>query len=279
MLSYRHGFHAGNHADVLKHATIAAIIDYLNQKPGPIHYIDTHAGAGIYRLDSEMANKTAEYRNGIAHLWDQKDLPPVLAKYVETVKAINPSKKLLFCPGSPQVASLCLRPGDKLHLCELHSTDQLLLLKHFRKDKRVSCYAEDGFKRSLSLVPPISKRGLVVIDPSYEMKEDYARVVTQLQQMHKRFATGIYALWYPLVDEERIVRLEKSLQRSGIKRIQLFELGLTRDHRQAGMTASGMIVINPPWTLKQDLSDALQWLSEHIEGPEVYWRAIDLVGE
>ncbi|BFM11950.1 23S rRNA (adenine(2030)-N(6))-methyltransferase RlmJ [Simiduia litorea] len=279
MLSYRHAFHAGNFADLLKHTTLLAILKHLCEKPGAVHYIETHAGAGKYRLDSQMALKTGEFSQGIGKLWHTPQLPALLAEYLNTVQAVNHGE-LLFYPGSPLFAALTLRQQDRLHLCELHNTDFPLLQQSVQNDRRASCYHEDGYKKSLALVPPVSKRGLVMIDPSYEVKTEYQQVVTQLKLLHKRFATGVYALWYPVIDAAKVKELVRALKNTGIKRIQRFEFGLNQNHDAAGMNASGMIVINSPWRLKQELEDNFTWLLNSVySDTEAYWLAEELVGE
>ena len=279
MLSYRHAFHAGNFADVLKHTSLIAILEHLCEKPGAIHYIETHAGAGKYPLDSQMAQKTGEFSQGIGKLWALPALPDLLQNYVDKVKANNHGT-LLFYPGSPLFAALTLRPLDKLHLCELHNTDFPLLNQTFQTDRRVSCHHEDGYKKSLALVPPVSKRGLVMIDPSYEVKAEYQQVVAHIKALHKRFATGVYALWYPIIDAAKINDLTRALKNAGIKRIHRFEFGLTKDHDAAGMTGSGMIVINPPWRLKQQLDESFLWLVDNAyQQTDAYWHSEELVGE
>jgi 23S rRNA (adenine2030-N6)-methyltransferase len=280
MLSYRHAYHAGNFADLLKHCTLIAIIRHLSQKDGPIHYLETHAGAGRYRLDDPMAQKTGEYTKGIGTLWQATPLPPLLTDYVALVTRLNPDQQLRHYPGSPWFAAHCLRPHDRLDLCELHSSDFPVLAQTFKGDRRVRCHNVDGYQRSLALVPPASKRGVIVIDPSYEVKTEYQQVVTQLKALHKRFATGVYALWYPVIDADRLRQLEHSLRQSGIKRMQLFEFGLHRDHSQPGMNGAGMVVINPPWTLKEQLTTSAQWLLDNpLRATPAYWRCEALAGE
>ena len=257
MLSYRHAFHAGNYADVLKHLVLTRIVKHLTNKAGPICYIDTHAGTGGYSLVSSEAKKTGEYNQGIGLLWGQKKLPKPLAEYRALVQQFNDGNTLRNYPGSPWLARQLLRAHDRVELCELHPKDHPRLAQLFSSERRVKCHFEDGFTRSLALVPPVERRGLVLIDPSYEVKHDYDKVVSHITALHKRFATGTYALWYPLVDVARIRRMEQAFVRSGMRNIELYEVALTDDHSQPGMTASGMIVVNPPWTLKQDVREAL----------------------
>jgi 23S rRNA (adenine2030-N6)-methyltransferase len=261
MLSYRHSFHAGNFADVLKHIVLIQTLDYLKQKDKPFRYIDTHAGPGKYDLKSEYALKNREFDSGIGKLWQRKDMPDCVAHYVDLIKRFNNSGKLIRYPGSPLIAQQLLRDKDHLYLFELHNTEIDLLSSETDKDKRIKIFHADGLKNWLGLLPPTERRGLVLIDPSYEIKSDYQQVVETLAAMHKRFATGTFALWYPVIDRNRNRKMEKALQASGIKNIQLFELGIHADGGAPGMTASGMIVINPPWTLAAEMKLALPWLA------------------
>lgn len=283
MLSYRHGFHAGNFADVLKHWVLVESLAYLLQKDKPIWYADTHAGAGGYALDSAQAQKTAEYQNGIARLWDQADLPPALADYLAQIKAFNQqasqADKLAFYPGSPWLAQSILREHDRLSLFELHPQEQTLLQQNMAKDRRVKVFARDGFEGLIAALPPKERRGLILIDPPYEIKTDYQKVVETLVQAHKRFATGCYLLWYPVVERQRIRQLENAFIQSGIRHIDLYEMGLSSDSSGRGMTASGMIVINPPWTLKNTIASALPWLTHHLAGAAGEYRIETLVAE
>ena len=280
MLSYRHAFHAGNYADVLKHLVVCRILHYLVKKPAPVRYIDTHGGAGVYRLDSPEAGMTAEYRNGIGMLWGRKDLPVALAAYCELVAKCNAGDDLRRYPGSPWFARQVLRRQDRLDVCELHPRDFPRLQQLFEDDRRVCCYFEDGFRRSLALIPPLERRALVLIDPSYEIKHDYTRVVAHVQTLHTRFATGIYALWYPLVECQRVKALEAAFINSGMRRIHLYEVGITPNHHGRRMTGAGMIVVNPPWILKEEVRAAIEYFSPLIsETREPIYRIVELVGE
>ncbi|NOQ12892.1 MAG: 23S rRNA (adenine(2030)-N(6))-methyltransferase RlmJ [Methyloprofundus sp.] len=264
MLSYRHSFHAGNFADVLKHSVLIHILEHLKKKQKPFCYVDTHAGAGRYSLTAEHAEKTQEYVQGIGALWQANNLPPVIDAYVNVIKEFNSQGDLNDYPGSPLIASHLLRRQDRLFLYELHSTDIKLLETALQKDKRVQLYHEDGFKHCIGLMPPVQRRGLVFIDPSYEVKADYEQVLEIILQLYKRFATGTYALWYPVVERSRINEIEKKIQASQLNNVQLFELGQLADSREHGMTASGMIVINPPWTLNKEMQQALPYLAEQL---------------
>ncbi|WP_262965185.1 23S rRNA (adenine(2030)-N(6))-methyltransferase RlmJ [Methylobacter psychrophilus] len=280
MLSYRHSFHAGNFADVLKHLILINILEYLGKKEKPFTCIDTHAGPGDYALDSEFALKNKEFENGITRLWQRTDLPDSVAHYVKVIKEFNNTETLSRYPGSPLIIKQFLRNKDCLFLYELHSTEIQLLTAAVNRDRRIKVFHADGLKNSVGLLPPKEHRGLVLIDPSYEIKSDYEQVVETLIQMHKRFATGTYALWYPVVDRSRNQQLEKAIKSSGLKNVQLFELGIKTDTHEHGMTASGMIVVNPPWTLAPEMQQTLPWLADTlaIEGAGKY-RIETLMGE
>lgn len=277
MLSYRHAFHAGNHADVLKHTVLVQILRYMLQKDKPICYFDTHAGAGFYDLTREEANKTAEYHRGIGLIWRERSLPLALDDYRECVKAAC-GGHLTAYPGSPWFAQHLLRPQDRLVLCELHPADRTQLEHTFGASRNVQCYAADGWRKSLALTPPPERRGLVLIDPSYELKDEYGKVVEHVKQLHRKFATGVYAIWYPVADPERTAFLVRRMRSSGIKRVLQLELGLTKDHEQPGMTGSGMIVINPPWNLAEVMKPALEFFARRL-GPYAYSSVAELAGE
>jgi 23S rRNA (adenine2030-N6)-methyltransferase len=264
MLSYRHSYHAGNYADVLKHTVLIHILEHLKKKDKPFCYVDTHAGAGAYSLQSEQAEKTQEYTQGIARLWQRADLPECIQTYVDQIKQANLSDELTHYLGSPMIAQQRLRRQDQLKLYELHNTEVEILNDSMQRDRRVQIFHEDGFKHGVGLMPPQQRRGLVLIDPSYEIKTEYQQVVVTLEQMYKRFATGTYVLWYPVVDRERINLLERQLKATAIKNIQLFELAQSADSNEHGMMASGLIVINPPWTLKAQMQEALPYLAKHL---------------
>ena len=260
MLSYRHSFHAGNHADVLKHTVQSLIIESLKEKDKPFLYLDTHAGAGRYQLSGEHAERTGEYLEGIARIWAQESVPEELKTYLDAVSALNPRGDLRFYPGSPLIAAHLLRDHDKLNISELHPSDFPLLRNEFSRDNRARVVREDGYQQLKSQLPPLSRRGFVLIDPPYELKSDYQAVVKGIQEGHRRFATGTYAVWYPVVLRQQIKRMVKDFQATGIRKILQIELAVRPDSDQRGMTASGMIVINPPWKLESQMKSLLPWL-------------------
>ncbi|WP_076590273.1 23S rRNA (adenine(2030)-N(6))-methyltransferase RlmJ [Vibrio ostreicida] len=264
MLSYRHSFHAGNHADVVKHIVQSLILNALKEKDKPFVYHDTHSGVGRYDLTHEWAEKTSEYKQGIARLWGASELPPDITSYLNAIKALNSTDCLRYYPGSPRVARAHLRPQDRMVLTELHPSDFPLLEQEFHRDRQVSLYKEDGFKRLKASLPPKERRGLVLIDPPYELAREYRDVVQAIHQAHKRWATGIYAIWYPVVNRCDIEDMLKGLEGLGIRKILQIELGVSPDTNERGMTASGMIVINPPWKLESQMQDILPLLKQSI---------------
>ncbi len=264
MLSYRHSFHAGNHADVLKHTVQSLIIEALKEKEKPFLYLDTHAGAGRYQLSGEHAERTGEYLEGIARIWQQDDLPAELEPYMNVVRHFNRSGQLRYYPGSPLIARELLREQDSLQLTELHPSDYPLLRQEFQKDSRTRVERSDGYQQLKAKLPPVSRRGLILIDPPYEIKTDYQAVVSGIVEGHKRFATGVYALWYPVVLRQQIKRMLRDLEETGIRNILQIELGVRPDSDQRGMTASGMIVINPPWKLAAQMDALLPWLHNKL---------------
>jgi 23S rRNA (adenine2030-N6)-methyltransferase len=280
MLSYRHGFHAGNFADVLKHTVLVHTLEYMTQKDKPLRIIDTHAGAGVYKLNGPQAQKNREFDNGIGHLWSSEQTPAAIARLVELVRTVNSGEQLQLYPGSPLITQTLMRPIDRLFLHELHPADFQFLRDCMRDDKRIKVEHEDGFAGLQALLPPSERRALVLLDPSYEVKSDYQLLIKQLLQAYKRFATGTYAIWYPVVLRQRIDEMELALKKSGIKNIQLMEFGLQSDNPEYGMTASGMIVINPPWTLWGAMEEALPWLVENLsENDSGFYRLEQLVPE
>ncbi|PMJ99152.1 23S rRNA (adenine(2030)-N(6))-methyltransferase RlmJ [Vibrio sp. 10N.261.55.A7] len=264
MLSYRHSFHAGNHADVVKHIVQSLILNALQQKEKPFVYHDTHSGVGRYDLTHEWSEKTSEYKQGIARLWAQDNVPAEMQSYLEAIKQLNSGEELRYYPGSPRVARAHLRPQDRMVLTELHPSDYPLLEQEFHRDRQVRIYKEDGFQRLKGSLPPKERRGLVLIDPPYELAKEYRDVVTAIAQSHKRWATGIYAIWYPVVNRCDIEDMIEGLESLGIRNILQIELGVSPDTNERGMTASGMIVINPPWKLESQMNEILPFLQDAI---------------
>lgn len=278
MLSYRHSYHAGNFADVLKHIVLIEILLHLGKKDKAYDYIDTHAGAGLYDLRSVHAEKLQEYQTGIGKL-NPADWPE-LNRYFEVINKLNTDGVMQLYPGSPMIARHFMRPQDRAWLYELHSEDAKLLANNMQRDKHARVMYEDGLKGLLTILPPVSRRGLVLIDPSYEIKSDYDLVIKTVIDAYKKFATGSYAIWYPVVERSRITRMEKQLINSGIRNIQRFELAITDDNNARGMTSSGMMVINPPWQLMATMQTLLPKLSKALALDNgAFYKADVLVAE
>ena len=273
MLSYRHAFHAGNHADVLKHVVLIQSLRYLNQKDAPYMYIDTHAGAGLYALDTPYATKNKEYETGISCLWGRRDLPAPLKEYVELVKELNTnSKTLRYYPGSPYLAHKIIRQDDRLRLFELHTTESKILQTNFDKletdavrqsqrGRRVMIQHTDGLDALKGLLPPPSRRGLVLIDPSYEDKNEYRLVKNTLADALKRFATGTFAVWYPMLQQIESRQFPEKLKQLAQQRWLNVSLSINTPSTDGfGMHGSGMFLLNPPWTLEATLRDVMPYL-------------------
>jgi len=263
MLSYRHAFHAGNHADVLKHAVLVHLLGYLAQKDKPFWYVDTHAGAAGYALDEAWAQKNAEFETGIGRLWPRTDLPPALAGYIEQVRALNPDGTLRYYPGSSRIAMQMLREQDRMRLFELHSTESRSLRAFYAKDSpRVMVQAGDGFDGLKSVLPPPSRRGLVLVDPSYEDKRDYARARAALEDALRRFASGVYVLWYPIVQRRESQQFPEALKRLQPRDWLHASLTVKAPAEDGyGLHGSGLFVLNPPWTLPAMLGEVMPYLA------------------
>jgi 23S rRNA (adenine2030-N6)-methyltransferase len=278
MLSYRHAFHAGNHADVLKHTVTIMLLRYMNQKDTPYMVIDTHAGGGVYALDGGYASKNAEYETGIAKLWGRTDLPAPLADYLQLVKDMNPSGKLRYYPGSPYCAVKTAREQDRIRLFELHPSEVKILDENFRKlaahdreqghrstvrGTRVLTERGNGFLGLKALLPPPSRRALVLIDPPYEDKKDYQYTVEAVKDALKRFPGGTYAVWYPILQRIGSKQLPEKLKNLGAKSWLNVSLSISSPSPDGfGLSSSGMFILNPPWTLEADLKKMMPYLAD-----------------
>jgi 23S rRNA (adenine2030-N6)-methyltransferase len=268
MFSYRHAFHAGNHADVLKHVVLVQLLRHLAAKDTPFWVIDTHAGAGVYALEGAWASKRGEFAEGIGRLWTRQDAPPPVADYLAAVRAANPDGVLRHYPGSPFIALQHLRERDRLRLFELHGNEHDVLAAHIaaagrHASRRTIVAAADGFTGLQALLPPPPRRGLVLIDPSYEDKRDYTRVADALRGALTRFATGCHAIWYPQVQRREPAELVRTLTRMpDLKWLHATLTVRTPSPDGLGLHGSGMFVVNPPWTLPAAMQACLPWLAE-----------------
>lgn len=260
MLSYRHAFHAGNHADILKHYTLFQTLNYYNQKDKPYWYIDTHSGAGAYSLQSKEAQKVGEYHDGILRLQQTTRLPENLAAFRDHLANHQDAQSY---HGSPLLAQSLIRPYDKMRLFELHPSDYALLQHNLSAhSQQVRIAQSDGYKGLISLLPPPTRRAVILIDPPYERKQEYQMVADTLKQALKRFATGTYLIWYPCLSHVESQRLPEKLQQLAPKWLQI-ELHVKAPAADGfGMHGSGMFIINPPYTFKNDMSIILPILAQ-----------------
>ncbi len=254
MLSYQHGFHAGNFADVHKHLVLTLILQSLNRKSKPWSYLETHSGRGLYELDSEQALKTEEFQQGIAALWTA-DPGSKLAFYLEQVRAVNPHGNLDCYPGSPKIAALMARENDQLHLMELHPQEVGYLKRNFRNQPQVGVHQRDGYEGVLSLLPPKPNRGVVLVDPSYEVKSEYQQVSQFVRKALALWPNGCFVVWYPLLQADRWKSMVKQLTDAAGDRAVLDSQMTVSKPEERGMYGSGMLIINPPWQLDRQLAE------------------------
>lgn len=290
MFSYRHAFHAGNHADVLKHAILVHLLEHYNLKDSPYWVVDTHAGAGIYDLTSEWASgapqgssgpgsrsssagditgtspaRRPESLDGVNRLLQAKQPPNLIAQYLNALQAFNPDGGLRYYPGSPWLALQAMRERDRLRLFELHPGEVDILEHNLRqhprgRSRQVRLMRSDGFEGIKALLPPPTRRGLVLIDPSYEDKHDYRHTLNAVQEGLKRFATGCFAVWYPMVARREVAMLTRSLEQLDTVWVHAALQVKRAPSSGHGMYGSGMFVVNPPWTLHDSLAQAMPWL-------------------
>jgi 23S rRNA (adenine2030-N6)-methyltransferase len=266
MFSYRHAFHAGSHADILKHLVMIHLVEYLQEKPGALTIVDTHAGAGIYSLIDGFAKVSNEADQGIhrlAKFSETHSVSPGIANYLECIRAENTADEVTIYPGSPFILARLLRTQDRLKLFELHPKE-IDILRHnisqLKQSKQIDIYAEDSFARLKGLMPPPSRRGLVLIDPSYEDKQDYRYLEATMEEALHRFATGCYAIWYPCLSRRESAALPDHMKKiaATYKRSWLqVELRVENAPKERRLQASGMLIINPPWTLEKQLAESM----------------------
>ena len=263
-MNYNHEFHAGNFADVFKHVVLCRILHYLRGKPAAFRVIDTHAGAGLYDLSSETALRGGEWRDGIARLMAAQ-LPgaivALLSPYLEVIAALNDRGRLRVYPGSPALARAWLRPQDRLLACELVPRTAAALARNLRGDIRIKTLTIDGWTALNAYVPPKERRGLILVDPPFEADDDFARLASGLAAAHRKWATGIYTLWYPIKGSSEPEALAKRLRRLGLAKVLRAELLVAPLSDQSRLNGAGMVLVNPPWTLKDELSVLLSALA------------------
>jgi 23S rRNA (adenine2030-N6)-methyltransferase len=264
-MNYRHEFHAGNFADVFKHAVLARILVHLAEKPQPFRVIDTHAGAGLYDLSGAAARRTGEWRGGIARLQSAKlalEVRDLLEPFLRAVASVNGAGGLRFYPGSPLIALALMRPGDRLTACELEPRAAAALARRLGKDRRANAVAIDGWTALNAYIPPRERRGLVLIDPPFEAGNEFDRLLSVIAGAYKKWPTGSYLVWHPIKDRAA-ADFSRRLWRSGIAKLLRAELQISPPRTDV-LTANGVIVINPPWRLEQELRVLLPGLAEAL---------------
>jgi 23S rRNA (adenine2030-N6)-methyltransferase len=281
VLSYRHAFHAGNFADVLKHAILSLLLEALRRKDKPFFYLDSHAGAGRYDLNSLAARKNREFADGIERILSRGDAPPELGGYLAAVQSLQgPDKRLRYYPGSPAIARHFLRPNDRMALTELHPADFASLKAWCAGDNQVQVENQDGYQAVKALLPPRERRGLVLFDPAFERKEESTLLLEALQTAYRRWASGVFVVWLPILSLDSHAAFLRRLRAGGIPKILHAELTIGPESPQLGMCGTALLIVNPPWKLDEQLKRLLPWLwqalSQHGLGG---WRVEWLAGE
>jgi 23S rRNA (adenine2030-N6)-methyltransferase len=269
LLAYRHLFHAGSFADVFKHALLARLLLALGKKDKPYCYIDTHAGVGLYDLAHPWARKNAEFRDGIGRLWARDDAPELLAPYLDAVRAENRGGELRFYPGSPRIAQRLMRPGDRLVLSELNRDDCAALAERCAADRRVTVHLMDGYQSLKAHLPPPERRGLVLVDSSFDRAGEFKRLADALAAAHARWATGVYAIWYPFMEPTALRAFERGVVATGIRKVLQLELAVRPEGWTLGIRGCGMLVVNPPFGFAEEARTIVEWL----------WRTLAVDGQ
>lgn len=275
-MNYRHHFHAGNFADVVKHVLQLGLLESLKRKDTPFCYIDTHAGIGIYDLGASQAQRTLEFKTGLSRIKaaDATGMPALLSDYQKAVAALQVERGGFWYPGSPWLALNAMRAQDRAVLMELHPEDAGTLRQFFSRRANTAIHERDAYEGLTALIPPAEKRGLVLIDPPYEEeRDDYAPVVDLLQKAHSKWPTGMYAIWFPIKDHHAITRFYRRLRNSGIPKILTTELCVLPPDNKLGLNGTGMIIVNPPWQFDVTASELLKWLKPVLsEHPQSSWK-------
>jgi 23S rRNA (adenine2030-N6)-methyltransferase len=281
MLSYRHGFHAGNFADVHKHVTLVTLLDHLLRKPSPVCFIDTHAGAGRYDLHSAVAQRHREFAGGYLRVAAHAGVPALVQRYLEAVTRAGEADRRKPCslriyPGSPRLAQSLLRAEDRIVLSELHPADVPQLRRLFKGDGRANVHRRDGYEALPAFVPPQERRGLVLMDPAYELRDEFIRATDALLTAWRKWPAGVYLVWYPVHRTQPVAAFHRKLLQGGLRKALVCELHVGPGDAPNRLEGSGLILVNPPWKLEAQLHDTVSWLAramargEHAPG-RVYW--------
>lgn len=263
-MNYLHGFHAGNHADVLKHAALMALLGYLKTKEKPFFVLDSHGGRGTYDLSSAEAQRGGEYRQGIARLMDAPDAPPGLAPYLGAIRAANPEGGLSVYPGSPVLIARALRVQDRLTACDLHPREAEILAQTLYPWSRARAEARDGYTALKALLPPPERRGLVLIDPPFEKKSEFTDLAEGLRQAWRRFPAGVFLVWYPLKDRAAANGFLADIIRAGMRDATTYELFVRDPDAAPGMAGSGLLALNASFALDGVMGEIGPWLATRL---------------
>ncbi len=278
-MNYRHAYHAGGFSDVVKHAVLALALSHLRRKDTPFLALDTHAGVGRYDLAGPQAEKTGEWQGGIGRVLASPAPPPALGPYLDVVRRLNPDGGMRWYPGSPELARTLLRPGDRLSLVELHPEDVAELKRLFAGDRQVGIHHMDGYVALKALLPPPERRGLVLIDPPFEVKDEVERLRAGLGRTLKRWPTGIYLIWYPIKARAAIERFHADIAMLAPPPTLAAELLLRPADDPFRLNGTGMLIVNPPWQLDQALAELLPWLAANLAPDSGTWRIDWLTGK
>ncbi|KFX71406.1 lactate dehydrogenase [Pseudomonas taeanensis MS-3] len=278
-MNYRHAFHAGNHADVLKHVILSRLIALLSRKEAPFAYLDSHAGVGLYDLAGDQASRTGEWLQGIARLWKAEDVPDQLVDYLEVIRAMNPDGVLRHYPGSPELARMLTREQDRLHLNEKHPEDGRLLKENMAGDRRVAVHLGEGWHVSRALLPTREKRVLLLIDPPFEQADEPERCVQALNEAIGRMRQAVVAIWYPIKELGQLRRFYRDLEKSNAPKLLRIELYVHPADDAQRLNGSGLVISNPPWGLEDELKQILPWLTTLLGQSQAGWRMDWLIAE
>ena len=279
-MNYRHAFHAGNHADVLKHLVLSRLLALLAKKDAPYAYLDSHAGIGLYDLRGDQASRTGEWLEGIQRVWQADDVPALFDDYLGVIRALNPDGQLRYYPGSPEVARELSREQDRLQLNEKHPEDGQLLKANMKYDRRVAVHLGEGWHVPRALLPTAQKREVLLIDPPFEQADELQRCAQAMKESIARMRQAVVAIWYPIKDQRQLKRFYQDLQGTGAPKLLRVELLVhAADNADVGLNGSGLAIANPPWGLEDELRSVLPWLGQNLGQTQGGWKLDWLIEE
>lgn len=279
-MNYRHAYHAGNHADVLKHLVLSRLLALLAKKDAPYAYLDSHAGIGLYDLRGDQASRTGEWLEGIQRVWQADDVPALFDDYLGVIRALNPDGQLRYYPGSPEVARELSREQDRLQLNEKHPEDGQLLKANMKYDRRVAVHLGEGWHVPRALLPTAQKRAVLLIDPPFEQADELQRCAQAMKESIARMRQAVVAIWYPIKDQRQLKRFYQDLQGTGAPKLLRVELLVhAADNADVGLNGSGLAIAKPPWGLEDELRSVLPWLGQNLGQTQGGWKLDWLIEE